>query len=52
MPHLLEKFDRNLSVHFSRQRIDAIKAACSNKSKLETIPVNEFVDLWVPPQGP
>jgi 2-methylcitrate dehydratase len=47
LSHLLEKFNNNLSTHFDSKQVDAITAACINQEKLEAMPVNEFVDLWL-----
>ncbi len=46
-PELLKKFDANLSTRFPAKQVLAIKDACSTRSKLEQMPVNEFVDLFV-----
>jgi 2-methylcitrate dehydratase len=47
VPEILKKFEENLSTQFSGKQIEAIKNVCSSQSKLETMPVNEFVDLFV-----
>jgi 2-methylcitrate dehydratase len=47
IPLLLEKFDRNLATHFERAQADRIKVVCGDQSRLEAMPVNEFVDLMV-----
>jgi 2-methylcitrate dehydratase len=47
IPVLLEKFASNLATHFPKQQMTAILAACENQTKLEAMPVHEFVDLWV-----
>lgn len=47
MPVLLEKFSRNIATRFPRARCQKIMDVCQNQAKLEAMPVNEFVNLWV-----
>jgi 2-methylcitrate dehydratase len=47
IPVLLEKFKRNLEGHFGTEQVEKILAACDNHARLESLPVNEFTDLWV-----
>lgn len=47
IPLLLEKFNNAVAGHFSAARKDAILAACADRSSLEKMPVNAFMDLWV-----
>lgn len=47
VPELLKKFEYNLSARFARKQIQAIEEACRTQLKLEQMPVNEFVDLFV-----
>jgi 2-methylcitrate dehydratase len=48
IPLLLEKFERNLATRFEGARCEKIVTACSDQSRLEAMPVNEFVDLFIP----
>jgi 2-methylcitrate dehydratase len=47
IPHLVEKFERNLARRFPRERQKAILELCKDQKRLEQTPVNEFVDLMV-----
>jgi 2-methylcitrate dehydratase len=47
IPHLVEKFERNLARRFPEKQQKAILALCMDQKKLEQTPVNEFVDLMV-----
>lgn len=46
IPLLIEKFQRNLLRRFSPQQADAILSVCMDLERLESMPVNEFVDLF------
>lgn len=47
IPELEAKFRSNLATRFSAKQIDAIESTVFEQSKLESLPVNEFVDLFV-----
>jgi 2-methylcitrate dehydratase len=47
MPMLVEKFKTNLARRFPAKQQQAILQACINRAKLEAMPVNQFVDLFV-----
>ena len=47
IPVLIEKFRRNLATRFDGARSKRIEAACSDQDKLEALPVDEFMALWV-----
>ncbi len=47
MPVLVEKFRTNLGRRFPSKQQEAILDICLNKAKLDSMPVNEFVDLFV-----
>jgi 2-methylcitrate dehydratase len=47
MPVLVEKFKTNLARRFSPAQQKAILELCLDAARLETTPVNEFVDLMV-----
>ena len=47
IPLLLEKFRRNLATRYDPDSVEKIYAACNDQDRLEAMPVNEFVDLWV-----
>jgi 2-methylcitrate dehydratase len=47
VPLLEAKFRRNLARRFPPRQQRAILAACAERRRLETMPVNEFLDLFV-----
>ncbi|MGC2061357.1 MAG: bifunctional 2-methylcitrate dehydratase/aconitate hydratase, partial [Thermodesulfovibrionales bacterium] len=47
MPVLVEKFRTNLARRFPAKQQNAILEVCLNKAKLDSMPVNEFVDMFV-----
>jgi 2-methylcitrate dehydratase len=47
MPILVEKFERNLARRFPAKQQKAILELCMDAKRLQTTPVNEFVDLFV-----
>ena len=47
IPHLVEKFERNLARRFPKQQQKAILDLCMDQKKLEETPVNKFVDAMV-----
>jgi len=47
LPHLVEKFERNLARRFPPQQQKAVLELCMDHKRLEQTPVNEFVDLMV-----
>lgn len=47
VPLLEEKFRKNLAGHFSEKRQQAIVSLCFDQKKLETTPVDTFIDLFV-----
>jgi 2-methylcitrate dehydratase len=48
IPQLVAKFDRNLATLFGAKQRAAIAAACADQDRLEELPVEEFMALWVP----
>jgi 2-methylcitrate dehydratase len=48
IPVLKEKFARNLATRLPQARVEAILEACSGQDALEAMPVQAFVDLFVP----
>ena len=48
MPLLVEKFKTNLRRRFNEARQQRILQASLDRERLETMPVNEYVDLYVP----
>jgi 2-methylcitrate dehydratase len=48
IPELVAKFERNLATLYSREQCEAIRAACADQARLEALPVDEFMALWVP----
>ncbi len=49
LPVLLEKFERNLTTQFDPDQARRIGDVCNDRSRLEAMPVHEFMDLWVKP---
>lgn len=47
IPVLVEKFKDNLGTRFSSAAVQKIVALCSDQAKLESMPVPEFLDLFV-----
>jgi 2-methylcitrate dehydratase len=47
VPVLIEKFRRNLATRFDAARARAIEGACRDQERLETLPADEFMALWV-----
>jgi len=47
MPILVEKFKTNLARRFSEKQQKTILDVCMDPARLEAMPVNEFVDLFV-----
>ncbi len=47
IPVLIEKCRCNLLTRFDASRTGKIMAACSDQNKLETMPANEFMELWL-----
>ncbi len=47
IPVLIEKFKRNLATQFNSTQVEKIMSACDEQTKLEKMPVDEFVNLWV-----
>jgi 2-methylcitrate dehydratase len=45
IPHLVEKFERNLARRFPAQAQKAILELCMDQKRLEQTPVNKFVDM-------
>jgi 2-methylcitrate dehydratase len=48
VPLLWEKFEKNLATRFANKRREAIAAAFSDTSSFDVMPVNRFVDLFLP----
>jgi 2-methylcitrate dehydratase len=47
IPLLLAKFKDNLATRFDAAQIARIEDACTDQTKLEALPVDDFVALWV-----
>ncbi len=47
IPHLVEKFERNLARRFPPKQQKAILELCMDQKRLEQTPVNDFVNLMV-----
>jgi 2-methylcitrate dehydratase len=47
IPKLIEKFEKSLATRFSPERAAAILSACADQERFETLPVSDFMALWV-----
>ena len=47
LPVLLKKFRQNLSTQFDSAQMKRIADACDDRARLELMPVNEFMELWM-----
>ncbi|MBI1731917.1 MAG: bifunctional 2-methylcitrate dehydratase/aconitate hydratase [Gammaproteobacteria bacterium] len=47
IPVLVEKCRANLLTRFDAARTERIMSVCNDQGKLESMPVNEFMELWV-----
>ncbi len=47
IPLLQAKFKRNLATRLSPRQCEEILNICSDQIRLESTPVNEFMDLWI-----
>jgi 2-methylcitrate dehydratase len=47
LPLLLAKLKHNLATRFGAAQIARIEAACADQTKLEAMPADDFVALWV-----
>ena len=45
-PLLLAKFESNLHTRLAPQAVDRVLAACSDRSRLERMPVHEFLAMF------
>ena len=48
MPLLVEKFKRNLQRRFPEDQQQRILEASLDPQRLDAMPVNEYVDLYIP----
>ena len=46
-PEILKKYKRHLGPHFSEERVEELVALGNNAKKLEDMPVDQYVDLYV-----
>jgi 2-methylcitrate dehydratase len=47
IPVLKKKFANNLAIRFPQERCEAIISLCDDQERLESLPVNEFMDNFV-----
>ncbi len=47
IPELVRKFEKALATRFAPRQAQHIEAACGDQNRLEAMPVNEFMDLWM-----
>jgi len=45
VPHVVEKFEKNVARVFAHKQRDGILAVCLDQKRLERMPVNEFMEL-------
>jgi 2-methylcitrate dehydratase len=48
IPHLVAKFEHSLATVFGSKQRTAIAAAFADQARLEALPVEDFMALWVP----
>lgn len=46
-PKIIDKFQQNISTHYSQKQLSKINELCANKKMLENSAVHEFVDLFI-----
>lgn len=46
-PVILEKFRRHWAEHFAEERVEEIVRLGLDKERMESMPVDEYVDLYV-----
>jgi 2-methylcitrate dehydratase len=51
IPKLLDKFRASLAARFDAARCARIEAACADQAALESLPVADFMALWVQPEA-
>ncbi|HSW69409.1 MAG TPA: bifunctional 2-methylcitrate dehydratase/aconitate hydratase [Gammaproteobacteria bacterium] len=51
IPLLIKKFENSFMLHFPKQDVTERTVLFLNQKKLEDMPVNEFMELWVKPTG-
>ncbi len=47
IPLLVKKFENSFAIHFPKEQTMEMTALFLNQKKLEEMPVNEFMELWV-----
>ncbi|MFQ5758009.1 MAG: bifunctional 2-methylcitrate dehydratase/aconitate hydratase, partial [Acidiferrobacterales bacterium] len=47
IPLLKAKFERNIATRLSAKQCEQVLKICEDQRRLEAMPVNEFMDLWV-----
>ncbi|MGE7111516.1 2-methylcitrate dehydratase [Lysinibacillus sp. NPDC047702] len=46
-PKIIDKFQRNISTHYSSKQLNKIKQLCANQELIENSYVHEFVELFI-----
>ncbi|MGE6600544.1 bifunctional 2-methylcitrate dehydratase/aconitate hydratase [Lysinibacillus fusiformis] len=46
-PQIIDKFQQNISTHYSQKQLNTINEVCANKELLEQIAVHEFINLFI-----
>ena len=47
LPLLLNKFQKSVEEHFDKLQAEVILGVCTDQEKVNQMPVNQFMDLWV-----
>jgi 2-methylcitrate dehydratase len=47
IPLLKTKFERNIATRLSSKQCEQVLEICEDQRRLESMPVHEFMDLWV-----
>jgi 2-methylcitrate dehydratase len=47
LPLLLNKFQKSVEEHFDKIQTEVILGVCTDQEKVNQMPVNQFMDLWV-----
>ncbi|MCR8854087.1 bifunctional 2-methylcitrate dehydratase/aconitate hydratase [Lysinibacillus fusiformis] len=46
-PQIIDKFQQNISTHYSQKQLNTINEVCANKELFEQIAVHEFINLFI-----
>lgn len=51
IPLLVKKFEDNLATRFSAERVRQLVKLCQDRAKLEAMPADAFMSMWIQAQG-